>query len=281
MAKKKETVEAEGGADVLEKEQPEKSTPTIDSVGQSKPKLIEVPNMGASPLTKESIIHRDYATGAEDLEFEETKEAKSDTPDSKVSQEPISDTGSGEYDVSGGDGARVDPMEFEEEKAEEAEVVEESADVQTVPDKAAKEGAKKTAEWIMDMYCSVYPELLHRVTKMDEDEISVAEDSGEVVNGATERVTEINEKNRKQLDVDEDFRRMIEKPLAETLTIYGLKISPPIMLILALAFVCIIMFVTSRSIAKSNERIIAKLIEEGKNKTPATITVDTTKTQTS
>ncbi len=284
MSKNKESGDI--GEDVITEEVPkEKSTPTIETVEKSKPKLIEVPKMKSSPLTDSPIIVRDYAAGAEDVEFEETKsDAKSDSPEAEVAQEPISDIGSGGdagYEVGGeGSGSRVDPMEFEAEKEaepEEVEAIEENADVQPVPDKTAKEGARKTAEWLMDMYCSVYPELLHRVTKMDEDEISVAEDSGEVVKGATDKVIEINEKNRKQLDVDQDFRRMIEKPLVETLTIYGLKISPPIMLILALAFVCIVMFITSRSISKSNERIIAKLIDDGKaKKEPEPITVDAT-----
>ncbi len=286
MAKnKEEIVESGGGADVIEEPTPDqKSSPTIKTVGESKPKLIEVPSMGASPLTKESIIHRDYTAGAEDLEFEETKE-KAASPEAEVAQEPISDKGSTEeYDVEGADGARVDPMEFEEEKEEEAEKEEKAEETGTdpeehpIPDKTAKEGAKKTAEWIMDMYCSVYPELLYQVTKMDEDEMNIAEDAGEVVGGATGKVTEINDRNRKQLDVDDDSRRMIEKPLVETLIVYKLKLSPPIMLALAAAFVCIMMFITSRSIAKSNERIVAKLIEEGKKRPqpPATITVDAT-----
>ena len=250
---------------------PTKKEPKVSSKPKSKITKIEIPKLDASPLNRSPLIKRPYASKGFSAEPESVDPLASEESTEPLNIEDNGDMPSQLKEAGSTDGSdgfiednsdRVEPFVIkpasdEEDEEEELENVDEG---QTVDPEVAKEGAKQTATFLLNGFKFLAPEIAHNYSKIDEEEVSVAEAKTEMIRGSYERVKQINISNKEQFSIDPALIKMAEKPLIDTLTVAGLNVSPPVMLLIAVMVICVTMFMTAYTVKKSNESALAQMI---------------------
>lgn len=157
-----------------------------------------------------------------------------------------------------------DPTGFEEEQqgGEQSE----SGGNFDMPDEEAKESAEMIAELVLDLYQNELPKLLHKTSKIPVQNIQVAEALGRVGQGTTQLIEDLNKRNKEQLKVPNEHRKMIKKPLVKVLTARGISVSPEAGLIIALIISAMSLFMSWREIKTQNDNLINSILERAMTK---------------
>ena len=189
-------------------------------MSNDKVEILEVPSVASSPLLQEPVIERAYSkkigVSADDVTDGSTPESGVDgTPPPAAEETNYNDI------ADAAEKGSVPPIEISSESHTEPDgdgEGETGGDPEVggqgveVPDSIAKTKARSTANFFLDMYASIIPELFHNISSIDESDINIREKKGEVLPGSTEVVKETNLNNREHLNMSDDQKKMIRKP---------------------------------------------------------------------
>lgn len=235
---------------------------TTSSSGSSK-----APSLGDSPLLRDSVIEKDYAsttaatnptgTAAEP----QRQQAQPPPPQSKPKIEgtefhepvyaiPEDDVPSPQYKQ----------PEMATEYPEGNTDIDTSNDTVEIPQQVSNESAKSLADTIASTYRDVIPELIFWKTSINEKEVKKLVDTGQLFDQAYQDVKEHNKSTFDKLKkrASEDAR-MLKKPLARLFEVKNVKASPMAELGIVLAAIVILNFVMIKEISRGNKDINEKL----------------------
>lgn len=129
-----------------------------------------------------------------------------------------------------------------------------------IPDKAAKQASDDFADFLLQAYKRIVPDVAHNLSKINEKEIRKLENDGDLQHGALDDVKLANKYNRELLtNQAKEDANFIKKPLTKLLAIKQIDAPPHIQLLIAVVIVMVGYFFLVKTLKSQNEELIEKL----------------------